>query len=147
MKAGRSLQEVIERVHKTKKDFVADTRSLEFASDKHGSILTINGADEPGLAVSRLAHTQIADRLKIPQAFYDRLGKDHPQILDQNVNGLFGAEPERRMVRALDGRVRAFLASLRSPRRNRLVVMRTRQSTVAWCCLSIVGRADGGGNV
>lgn len=113
MKTGRTLEAVaaeVERIHKTKRDYVADTRHLELASDEHGSILSIAGADIPALTVSPLAHSQIADRLDIPSRYYKRLASQHPSILDQNVNGLFAEKPERRMVRALDGRVRAFLS-------------------------------------
>jgi len=62
------------------------------------------------LPVNRHALHQIGDRLKIPRKFAERLAQDHPDMLAYNVNCLFNREPENRMVRTLDGRVRAFMS-------------------------------------
>jgi hypothetical protein len=60
--------------------------------------------------VRDLAHQQIADHLEIPRRYYGRLQARHPGLLDRSVNTLFGEAPSRRLVRALDGQVRAFLS-------------------------------------
>ena len=110
MKAGfHSLTEMaaeLERQNAVKADYVVDTREMTMLN---GTELHLpNGIGEQ--SVLPLAHGQIASRLKIPKRYYDRLLADHPQLLDLNVNGLFQSEPERRMVRTLDGRARAFLS-------------------------------------
>lgn len=56
------------------------------------------------------AHGQIAARLKIPAKFYDRLRFEHPDLLQHNVTALFNREPERRLLRTIDGKMRAFLS-------------------------------------
>ena len=53
---------------------------------------------------------QVGARLEIPAKYVDRLAEKHPDMLAWNVNQLFEREPERRMVRTLDGRVRAFMS-------------------------------------
>ena len=64
--------------------------------------------------VSPLAHNQIADRLKIPRRYYDRV-KEIPRLLASNVNTLLQVNPERRMVRTLGDTARAFLSDRYRP--------------------------------
>jgi hypothetical protein len=112
VKTGRTLQELaaeIERQSATKRDFLVDTSEhLTMLTTADGSELHIAGCDEFGLRP--LAHEQIADYLDIPRKFYGRLREGHPALLDNNVNALLRHEPKRRMVRTLDGQVRAFLS-------------------------------------
>ena len=56
------------------------------------------------------AHTQIAARLDIPAKYYNRMKTLAPALLAANVNEWFHSKPERRMVRTLDGEMRAFLS-------------------------------------
>lgn len=116
MKTGRTLQELaaeIERQRELRRDFLADTRHLSLGADGR---LTIQGVDDtPTFKVSPLAHGQIAQRLDIPKRFYDRLFDKHADLLANTVNQLFRREPERRMVRTLDGRARAFLSDRYRP--------------------------------
>lgn len=110
MKAGfQSLTEMaaeLERQNAAKADYVIDTREMTMLN---GSEIHLPGGIGEQ-AILPLAHRQIASRLKIPARYYDRLQGSHPQLLDLNVNGLFQAEPERRMVRTMDGKARAFLS-------------------------------------
>ena len=64
--------------------------------------------------VGETAHQQIADRLNIPFRYYKKMQDESPHLLDQNVNEWFGKNPERRMIRVLDGKVRAFLSARHS---------------------------------
>lgn len=108
MKNGRSLLDLaqeITRQQETKRDFVADTRQLMLTDTGR---LAVNAED---FDVTGLAHRQIADRLKIPFAYYDRMAKDAPAILATNVNHWFQAKPEPRMIRTLDGKARAFMSN------------------------------------
>ncbi len=108
MKAGKTLTELaqeLERQSETKKDFIASTEVLEM-NDK----AEITLEDNAPLSVTDVAHTQISARLDIPAKYYQRMREKAPELLAANVNGWFQQKPERRMVRTLDGQMRAFLS-------------------------------------
>lgn len=114
MKQGKTLQAVgeeLQRQRMARKDFLADTRSLQMTTNEAGSTLrmTVNG-QETAYTVGDIAHQQIASRLQIPYRYYQKMQREFPMLLDENVNGWFDRNSERRMVRTLDSRVRAFLS-------------------------------------
>jgi hypothetical protein len=115
MKTGKTLTELateLERQQTQKKDFVADTRATEVESiaiEKGPATTTISVADQD-FTVGEHAHDQIAARLKIPKKYYDRMREEAPRLLDENINGWFQRQPERRMIRTLDGDARAYLS-------------------------------------
>ncbi|HEX4215626.1 MAG TPA: DUF932 domain-containing protein [Candidatus Dormibacteraeota bacterium] len=111
MRTGRSLPELaaeVERRRMGKLDLLADTRELMLRTGEPGSELEIGGQGR--LPLRELAHEQIADHLEIPRRYYGRLRERHRGLFDETVNTLFREAPSRRLVRALDGRVRAFLS-------------------------------------
>lgn len=114
MKQGRTLEELgreLQRQRKLRKDFVADTRSLEMESSEKDARMRLFLEDkENSFAVSDTAHQQIASRLQIPLRYYQKMRLEYPALLDENINSWFAKTPERRMIRVLDGRVRAFLS-------------------------------------
>ena len=114
MKQGKTLQalgEELQRQRMVRKDFLADTGRLELTSRGNTSQLTITmGKEKKIFTVGELAHQQIASRLQIPYRYYQKMQQEFPELLDENVNAWFDENPERRMVRTLDGRVRAFLS-------------------------------------
>jgi hypothetical protein len=115
LKQGRTLASLareLERQAQAKKDYLVDTRLVRMETAGGTSRLTIpvNGKGE-SLPIGDLAARQIADRLKIPFAYYDRMKDALPDLLDQNVNAWFQQNPETRMVRTLDGQARAFLSN------------------------------------
>lgn len=93
-----------------KHDFVADTRHLTTVVGPQADLRLRATNDPTDYSINNHAHSQIAGKLKIPKPYYDRLLTDHPDLLAKNVNTLFQEEPERRMVRALDGTARAYLS-------------------------------------
>ena len=110
MKTGQTLQELaieLQRQQTTKHDFLAPGKTLE---------LEINGTEslrvgEHGsFPLTNLAHTQVAQRLGIPQKYYDRLRAEDKPLLASNVNAWLQKEAEPRLVRTLDGTGRAFLS-------------------------------------
>lgn len=114
MKQGRSLEalgEELQRQRLARKDYVADTVSLDIRTHNGRSILslTVDGQEQQ-YNVSETAHQQIASRLQIPYRYYQRMQKEFPLLLDENVNGWFHKQHERRMIRIMDGKVRAFLS-------------------------------------
>lgn len=101
------------RMQETKHDHVVDTRRMSVMTDDEGKTTLSFDTTADGLVeglVNDHAHNQIAQRLAIPKKYYDRMRMDAAVLLDQNVRHWFYEQPERRMVRMLDGNVRAFLS-------------------------------------
>jgi len=123
MKTGKTISELaaeIERQQSTKRDLIADTRQISLVNHYAGDG-TLGGEikldvhagpaeDDDPMPVSTVAHEQIGSRLNIPRRYYQRMAEEAPQLLVNNVNHWFEHKPERRMVRTLDGRARAFLS-------------------------------------
>ena len=115
MKQGKSLIELckeLERQRMARKDYIADTRSLMITTNERGqSKLDVDlGNSNQIFTVNDLAHQQIAGRLQIPFKYYQKMQAEYPSLLDDNVNSWFNKNGERRMIRTLDGNIRAFLS-------------------------------------
>ena len=123
MKTGRSLPKLaleLERQRESKKDYLAPTGLLEMvppSSSKESTSpaehISVRGVGDFG--VNDHAHSQIASRLGIPMPYYKRMRKDAPELLSRNVNHWFQTKPEKRMVRTMDGNIRAFLSDRYRP--------------------------------
>jgi hypothetical protein len=119
MKEGRTISEIaqeIERAARTKVDFVAPTPKLELVTpgtrEDPRMQLSAGMPDGPRVLPLRdLALNQIGSRVGIPAAYMERMRKEAPALLADNVNHWFQAKPENRMVRVLDNEVRAFLSN------------------------------------
>lgn len=116
MKTGKSLIELateIERQAASKVDYVADTRRLAMVPFDHDGTmrLEMRNGETTSMKVGGLAHRQIGERVQVPAKYYDRMLKESPQLLAANVNHWFQAQPEKRLVRTLDGSARAFLSN------------------------------------
>lgn len=122
MKQGMSIQELaaeLARQAEAKLDLVTDTRELSFLTVPQMSA-DAPGAPEPQppelsldlqeFPMTTHAQRQVADRIGYPFRLWERFRENHPDLLMADVNALFRREPERRMVRTLDGRARAFLS-------------------------------------
>lgn len=135
MKQGKSIIELateIARQNETKRDYVADTRAIEMQINatrrENGAadaaviytphLVVGNGSKMLDMPLRDLAHEQVAARLDIPRAYYKRMMATQPHLLAQNVNTWMKATQERRMVRTLDGNVRAFLSDKFRPLEN-----------------------------
>lgn len=101
------MAQELERQSEAKKDFIADTRVLEMTSA--GELALQNGSRHE-FSITDHTHNQIAQRLDIPTKYYNRMRSAAPELLATNVNEWFHSQSERRMVRTLDGRARAFLS-------------------------------------
>lgn len=115
MKTGRTISEMaaeLERQAASKKDYTADTRKLKLEVKKDGVLLEgING----GLQLRSSAHAQMASALAIPKVYYDRMLADAPDLLAANVNLWLQKQPSKKLVRTLDGQVRAILSDSYRP--------------------------------
>ena len=114
MKQGKTLTELgreLQRQRLNRQDFLADTRSLEVKSNDYGSTLHLSlDGKTYGFQIGELAHQQIASRLNIPYRYYQKMQEEVPDLLDRNINTWLNEKPERRIIRVLDGKVRAFLS-------------------------------------
>ncbi len=116
MKTGRNLIELaqeLERQQSTKRDLIVPSALLRHDTAPGGQTqLTIQEGERTALyGITPLARRQLADKLRIPFPYFERMREDQPQLLDHNVNTwLQGEKDERRMIRTLDGNVRAVLS-------------------------------------
>lgn len=116
MKTGRNLNEIaleLQRQAASKKDYLADTRRLSLRPGTDGAMLLegVNG----GMPVRPTAHNQLASVLQIPKPYYDRMLEQAPDLLAQNANHWLHAGPGKKLIRTLDGGVRAFLSDRYRP--------------------------------
>lgn len=115
MKSGRtlvSLAQELERQMHSKKDLIVPSQLVHHSTGDNG--LTQLVIDEGGASmrygVTPLARRQLAEKLKIPHAYFERMRETQPVLLDRNVNTWLQSEDDRRMLRTLDGQVRAVLS-------------------------------------
>lgn len=116
MLKGKTLTELameLDRQNRMKQDYLLDTRNLVMDADFDGAMLTMH--DEINntntlLGINDIAHQQIGTELGIPRSYYDKMRRENPELLAENVNTWFMQEPKVRMVRTLDGTARAFLS-------------------------------------
>lgn len=116
MKQGLTPQQLsteINRQRTAKADFIADTHRLRVKPLEGHLSLVIDGQGEYGISYN--AHNQLADRMAIPHRYYHRMREKAPDLLASNVNHWFDAEPDKRMVRTLDGEARAYLSTRYRP--------------------------------
>lgn len=115
MKYGRSLTslaEELERQLKTKLDMIVPTPLMHHQTASGGATsITVETPDGvKSFGTTDAFRRQLADKLKIPFAYFERMRTEQPQLLDRNVDTWLHDEPEQRMVRTLDGQARAFLS-------------------------------------
>jgi hypothetical protein len=113
MKTGRTIAELakeLDRQQETQKDYLAPAGRLAMTgTGAMPMLLGLNGSSYP---IQPWAHGQIAEHGKIPKAYYDRMLTEAPDLLATNVNTWFQRAPAaKKMVRTLDGFVRAFLSN------------------------------------
>ena len=114
MKQGRTLQELaieIDRQARTKKYFLVDTTAMSVIPHEEGIRFQAEGMSAD-FGINDIAHSQIGQHLEIPARYYERMRTESPELLSQNINHwLHNRAPERRMLRTLDGNLRAFLSA------------------------------------
>lgn len=90
-----------------KKDFLLPTNELTIKSSSGKSYLNVAGAS---FAIQNRAAAQLSSIARIPYSYYQRLEKEHPALLDVNVNTLLATQSKNRLVRTLGGNARAILS-------------------------------------
>lgn len=113
-KTGRTLTELaaeIQRRADAKKDFIAPAERMKMIVTDDKPMVTLRGVDSV-FGVNESAHGQFAEFAGIPTAYYRRMQAENPNLLATNVNEWLArmAGGKRRMLRTLDGNVRALLS-------------------------------------
>ena len=112
MKSIENLYGELIRQREARMYLIANTRSLSVSTENGISTLSIfTDKDIYNFKVTDIAHRQIADRLGIPFKYYERMMNEYPKLLDENVNSWLKFKAEKRMLRTLDGKLRAFLSN------------------------------------
>lgn len=112
-----SLAQEIERQEAAKKDYLVSTNALLMMGDDR--TIGVQGQGEYG--ITDYAHGQIASKLGIPKAYYDFMTAV-PGLRAHNVNSWLHHKPEKKMVRTLEGKARAFLSDRYRPLDNFLIM-------------------------
>jgi len=105
----------LERQMESRMDVVVDSRQLRAMPDTDGVVkLSMPNPNDtngyPSLyPMTDFAHGQIANKTGIPKKYYDTMKDGHPDLLAININEWMPSK-DRRLVRVLDGNVRAFLS-------------------------------------
>lgn len=103
------LAKKLEALKESTRDVVADTRDVGMTED--GALVVRTNGEPYAYPLSRHAHSQLAEKTGIPFRYYDRMFEaGQGRLAATNVNTWLQSEPERRLVRVADGRVRAILS-------------------------------------
>lgn len=149
MKTGLTLTQLaqeIERQATVKKDFIAPVPAVAMVlteepvkqappaqSDDFSRLMQQPVVRAPSVAlrlgigsafnefnINMVAHNQLAEYAGIPLAYYKRMLAEKPDLLAQNINTwIADNKSDKRMVRTLDGTVRAFMSDKYRPLDNR----------------------------
>lgn len=112
MRIGKTLEDLareITRQKDSKKDFIADTAVLKVVPHERNVSMQLSGKGE--FEINELAHDQIGAHVKIPAQYYDRMRREAPELLANNIETWFKKYPAPRLLRMLDGKNRAFLSN------------------------------------
>ena len=116
MKNGRSLVNLaqeLERQLASKRDMIVPSTMMRCQTDECG-ICKMMIEETGGVGkydVTSLARHQLAEKLKIPFTYFERMRTEQPGLLDRNINTWLDTDGERRMIRTLDGHIRAVLSN------------------------------------
>lgn len=117
MYEGLSLQELATKIaddEKAKQDYIVPGDRMH--CEIYGNVPFLNVDYKEEYDISDIAHTQIANTLKIPVVYYKRMLEELPELLAKNVNGWFDDEYKRRhMIRTMRSTCRAFLSDRYKP--------------------------------
>lgn len=123
MKAGKTLVQLaqeLERIKAASRDFVVPTEQLQAEVNDQGAVgLTFTNGAKHSFDLNNWSGSQVASYADIPKAYFDRIKAENPGLLVNNINHGLGQQvahakterkTEHRMVRTVDGRVRAMLS-------------------------------------
>lgn len=116
MKAGKTVQELaaeIQRQQDNKRDFLIAAKQVEaFPYEDHmelGFKIHENDAELFTAPLTNNGHIQLANFVDIPKKYYDRM-LTYPELLSYDVNFWLKRSQDTRLLRSLDGNIRAILS-------------------------------------
>jgi len=110
----RGIAEELQRRRDSARDFVVDPAKLGVSVEESTGRLCVEVGEHGAFALNNHAFGQLAANIKVPVRYLRRCLQDEPQLaVDQTARWLRDSSP--RMIRTLDGRVRAFLSSSYRP--------------------------------
>lgn len=108
-----ALAAELERVARTKKDYIVPASKLAMWPSEDGPRMSINGLNTQEFptvyGLRKIAHEQLSDKLGIPLPYYRRMMAEKPHLLADNVNAWMADSGKNHLVRILDGDIRAVL--------------------------------------
>lgn len=111
MQKGISIVDLAKKIEANramKSDMIVQASAAEMVVQGDGkTALRAGDAEYP---IRELAHDQLGQYLKVPAPYYDRMRAEAPDLLASNINTWLKRSEDRRMVRTLDGDVRAWLS-------------------------------------
>lgn len=117
-----ALAKEVQRQREVRKDLNAHTSAMTAkvvdAGTKPTVALALKNGKTTTYDIASLGHEQIGEYLKIPKPYYERMLDEAPLLLADNINAWLAKRDERRMVRVLDGKVRAVLSNTYHPMDN-----------------------------
>ncbi len=116
MKQGMTIQAAaaeIQRQAATKRDFVVDAPAVTLAQTETSNLglQFRTGNSLELMPVTNHVHSQLSQWAGIPAKYYHRMRENSPGLLQYNVNHWMQQSPDKRMIRSLDGHVRAWLSN------------------------------------
>jgi hypothetical protein len=104
-----SVVKELERRRKNSLDLIAESQDICALPDKDFGIL-LGVLDRGMWPLTEWAHLQLAEKLGIPKRYYDRMREaGKTELLADNINAWLCSK-ERRLIRILDGKIRAILS-------------------------------------
>lgn len=113
MKKGKTLSELateISRQQSAKRDFLINVNKI--SAFVHDQKLNLGFPIDKDLFMGELTangHIQLGNYCDIPKKYYDKM-MSHPELLSKNISHWLLNSQDKRMVRTLDGQVRAVLS-------------------------------------
>lgn len=110
------LKNEVMRQRELKKDILVNTQCLEYSVDDAIQQMSVIDRERDQqllqMPVNDIAHRQLGTYLDIPAKYYDTMRKENPELLAVNINSwLQRRKSQQRMIRLMDGRMRAFLSN------------------------------------
>jgi len=111
MKTGKSLTELaaeLERQRRASRDFIVSGEAIRMSLGAENFAMINFGPHR--YPATDIAHDQISEYTGIPAKYYKKMYAVAPELLVENVNRWISDKQDKRMVRTLDGHVRALLS-------------------------------------
>jgi hypothetical protein len=104
----RSLVEELKRQKESSLDIICRDEDMRAIPDNEFGLL-LKVSNKGAWPLTEWAHSQLAEKLEIPKRYYDKMCESKKfELLSENINTWLGGK--RRLIRILDGKIRAILS-------------------------------------